>query len=684
MRFTSYFDIFLREGEADGIYSYKSRKVSYEGDGRFLMTRPYDEASLLIKRNTTDANITEIAYTTVRSAFLGSARASVVSAEALKTGKFIETALSDAGEIASEIMMLEIKDSARIDYVLPYATTRDKVPEMRERKLDIAAIDEYTDNHAKNQENRFSNLSVNLYDFEDDKIKAKVFNDFTKKVQCQVDTCAMAKYYAGARLGMRDVIQQLESAIHWDSKQAKEKMLRALGKIAPDGRPPRQFALPTTGETNDDVLSADLREYIDQGNWIIACFYSYLAWTGDYSILDEVISYYDMDDSSHGTAAEQYFLQIYKSDKTGSVLEHLIKIMEYYEGKLDTEDGTGCMRILFGDWNDSLDALGTTKNEGKQYGTGVSMMATLHYYQNLTEMIEILGKVGGYDELIAHYNKIKEKLAGDVVKNAIDINEKGETRLLHGWGDHKSYKVGSFSDSDGKDRISFAPNAFWVTSGLIKETPGLKSVIIDALHKLESRFGIKTLIPAFTRDSVGVGRISTMLEGEHENSTAYSHAAMFSIAALYGLGDTEFAWRMFTKALAISNENTTASPFVMANSYLDNPQYGMNGQSGLDWFTGSGAVYIKNLIRCVLGVNASLEGVIIRTPRTMPCRRAEADMLIKGKRVRFEYKNENSGERRIELNGKPLEAEYDELAQVKTAFIPNDAIADGMVISVID
>ncbi len=255
-------------------------------------------------------------------------------------------------------------------------------------------------------------------------------------------------------MGIRDVFQQLEQALLWDRTQAREKMIRALSFIDPSGRAPRQFSIPEAGK----VLKMDLREFVDQGNWIISCFYSYLAWTGDYSILNETIGYYE-------NIADR---TVKLSEIKDSVLEHLLRIMNYLESNLDVEDGTGCLRILFGDWNDAIDGLGHTKDEGKKYGTGVSVMATLHFYQNLFEMSEILKSLDGYEDQVEHYLKVRENIKWGLLEHAIECNEANEKRLIHGWGDHMSYKVGSFKDSDGISRISFAPNAFWVRSGLIK------------------------------------------------------------------------------------------------------------------------------------------------------------------------------------------------------------------------
>ena len=75
---------------------------------------------------------------------------------------------------------------------------------------------------------------------------------------------------------------------------------------------------------------------------------------------------------------------------------------------LDREDKTNCLRILFGDWNDAVDGLGKTNDNDKKFGTGVSVMASLHLYRNLGEMIEIFGK-DRFENLHQKKNPLKKK-----------------------------------------------------------------------------------------------------------------------------------------------------------------------------------------------------------------------------------------------------------------------------------
>lgn len=672
---TSYFDVFLKNGVWDDMFSKTDRTGKYVGEGKFLLERQgWDYHAMAVNRKVTGAKLKETYHTVSKPDYLGYANRRVMNAECLKTGKFekqVECIGKETTPIAAEILHFEVTDSVRVDYVLPVSHVRGEEEKLFLQNIDTQSMDREIVELQSAEEQRLGNLNIAFCDWNMGSIRAEVLNKFVKNVQKQVDFCAMGKSYVDELLGVRDVFQQLEQALLWDPKQAREKIVRVLGYIDSSGRSPRQFSIP---ENPEETPKMDLREFIDQGNWIISCVYSYLCWTDDFSILEERCGYYDIIEER----------TVKRSAVTDSVLEHLIKITDYLVRNIDVEDGTNCLRILFGDWNDALDGLGKTKEPGRIYGTGVSVMASLHFYQNLFEMTEILRTVGGYEQKEAYYLEVREKLSEGLCRYAVVTNEKGEKRLVHGWGDRNSYKIGSFCDSDGKSRISFAPNAFWATSGLVKETPEFKPLILDSLHALGSRFGLKTLIPAFEPDAPGVGRLATILPGTAENECVYCHATMFSIMALFALGDSEYAWHQLEKVLPITHEYLTRSPFVMSNSYLDNSQMGLNGESAIDWYTGGGTVLIKNLVKYGFGIMPDLKGIAIQTANKMPCESAKVDVIIKGIHVQFIYENRKLGKRTIYLDGKKMETVYDELMQSEKAYIPNDALHDNMEIRVCD
>lgn len=665
----SYFDPFLKDGESDNMWEYRTRKCKYIGDGKFIAFRTGRKPKLGIKR--TFSNISDFSSetTTIRAGILGTERGILTASPVLKTGKFIKDVLLSGGAIASEIVKFRLKTSMRIDYVLPLDMRGDKIEEMLGFPVSAHTIDEEIEKAEINEKNKFNRLDIvfegisGSNDF--------VINQFLKKVQKQVDNCATGRYYVDDLMGIRDVYQQLEQALIWNPEQSRKQMLTALGFILKNGRAPRQYSLPLN---NGDNPKMDWREFIDQGNWIISCFYSYLAWTGDYSILYENVGYAEIIDGK----------TFCRNEKKDSVLVHLLKITEYLISKIDTEDGTNCLRILFGDWNDSINGLGQTKDVGKEFGTGVSVMASLHLYQNLSEMSQILEKIGENDDTIRRYKTIRENLKNGIIKNAIKTNSSGQKRIVHGWGDHGSYQIGSFCDSDGASRISFAPYAFWATSCLIEETPELKNVLINNILALRSKYGILTLTPAFTPTSPGVGKIATIPKGTAENECVYVHASMFSVLALFRLGQAETAWKEFYKVLPISNPQMTKTPFVMSNSYLDNPELGYFGQSPIDWYTGSGTVCLKNVIRGLMGVIPDLNGILIQTANKLPCKTLSATCSIKGKSFRFEYKNNGNGKRTYTFNNVTLLSSPDNLTETEKVYIPESLLEENNILSVSD
>src|SRR5699024_10939438 len=116
-------------------------------------------------------------------------------------------------------------------------------------------------------------------------VPAKTLEYFIKNVHRQNEFCARAKNYAGPYIGIRDIFQQLESALLWIHDYCRGKIVEALNYIGVDGRAPRQYSYPAA---KGAVPPMDLRPFVDQGVWIISTIYAYLAYTNDFSVLDEV------------------------------------------------------------------------------------------------------------------------------------------------------------------------------------------------------------------------------------------------------------------------------------------------------------------------------------------------------------------------------------------------------------
>jgi cellobiose phosphorylase len=254
-------------------------------------------------------------------------------------------------------------------------------------------------------------------------------------VQYQVNICALGKDMSGSgSLGFRDVAQQVEQCLVWNPEDCRSRILLIMSHMFPDGRAPRFFSVPQPGQ----LSRMSIPDYIDMGIWMINAIDYYLRYTGDYSILDEICGYYEIVSESGPV------LKI--SDQKDSLLCHMIAVVDRLVRNIASD--SNCVRMRYADWNDSIDSLGNTTDPGQKFGTGVSVMATLQAYQNLVMMTQIFRVIGGYEEKLAFYEQAMETIKNGVFTNAI-VEKEGEHRILHGWGDKRSFLVGSFCDIDG-------------------------------------------------------------------------------------------------------------------------------------------------------------------------------------------------------------------------------------------
>lgn len=624
---SSYYNLLLRHAEYEGFEDKWYRKGEVTKDGYKLSVIEYINRLTSFHHVATIQRVYtgKVYATTSPLSFKGNQHSSIAAADALKTGviegpkqitNFTESAVS------ADIIPLSLAagEQVEITYTICLAEKAGTDKQVKE---------EFLSTYQNLPKMEFSGNNFGIGDF--------AYNAFLKNVMKQVEFCARAKNYAGALIGVRDVFQQVQAAIFWVPEYARKKLVEVLNFIGEDGRAPRQYSYP---KTPDSLPEMDLREYIDQGLWVISTFYTYLSFTGDYSVLQEECGYYKFVDG-----------KVEFSSRRDSALQHLLAITDFLISSIDRQ--TGCLRILYGDWNDAVDGLGRTTDKGEKFGSGVSVMATMQLYQSLGEMTGILEKIGGYSKRAENYKKVRENVAKSVEKYAI-VSSGSEKKIIHGWGDKMAYKIGSFCDNDGLSRDSATSNAFFALSGLIKKYPYMKEHILSAYDRLDSKYGLKTFQPAFAPTNLEVGRIVRLPEGTAENGAAYNHSTAFAIWSLFEMGEDERAWAIMKKLLPLTHSFISTTPFVMSNSYLENLSLGLDGESMNDWFTGSGCVLVKVLFFCVFGLKADLKGITIQPAKVIPFDAFSAQFTLKGSKVNLTYKNQHSAARKYFLNGQEV------------------------------
>ncbi|MDO4608784.1 MAG: hypothetical protein Q4B40_06305 [Clostridia bacterium] len=682
----SFMEAILRYAENEYFWNRLTKYGKHYDKGSFILKsrNAPSHDSLIINSKICSGTPTNHYYTTARNDFLGTKGLSIANAVSLRRGCFDKQSANVATTdlpIASDIFHFSADsgECVRIEYDLSLCHSNDELEAEKyiNNRIDAQSIDEALQALEAKETAEFDNLKIRFKGWKSDIIDAETFNKFLRSVQKQVTICAHGKNYAGAYLGIRDVFQQLEGALIWKPEVSREKIVTALNYILTSGRAPRMFSVPDDPSRG---VAVSLEKYIDQGVWIISTVYTYLAYTGDYSILDEECGYIEHVDIDNDYTTAKV------SDERDNVLCHLKRIMNFLLSNIDNEYKTGCMRVLFGDWNDAVDGLGETEDEGKEFGSGVTVMATLQFYQNLHEMTEIMQRIGDNDqELLAKYANAMSGIEKGLEQHAIDINQKGERRIVHGWGDKIGYKVGSWCDPDGVDRYSMTSNSFWAITKFLTRDPSLKESIMNCVNAVSSKYGLKTFNKPFPEDTKGVGRITRLVPGTYENSCAYVHGSLFATMALFEMGEGERAWAEIEKSSVITHDNCTMTTFVMPNSYCENAEYGIDGESMGDWHTGSGTVLIKETVRYGFGIYPTLDGLLIQTPKYFPAISGEITLNIKSSKVTLHYEDKHIGSRNIEIIGADnVTKQFDNLMGIDTYFIPESEMGSEIKINITD
>lgn len=629
---SAYLNLYLRHGSTQNIETKWYKSCRAIEDGFLFVTSEYPSRNVQMRHfaKVRRDYSGEVHCTTSSVGFKGAQSNQLYAAESLFLGEIVQeknyTEFTE-NAVAADLLPLTLKAGESVSLAYTIAISDDE---------------QTAESNAEKAEKEIENVYADIPAFSiktDGSVNETTLAYFLHNVLRQTEFCSRAKNYAGELIGIRDIFQQLECAPLWIPEYCRGKIVEALGFLGEDGRAPRQYTYPRDQGVPPKM---DLRKFIDQGVWVISTVYTYLAVTNDFSILNEQCGYYRLGDDS-----------VEYSDERDSVLVHLLKISDYLISNLDGE--TNCLHALYGDWNDALDGLGKTEEQGKAFGTGVSIMATMQLYKNLHELCEILTHEKQFSNKVQEYHATAKRIENGLCKYAIESDGKGHKKILHGWGDKRSYKVGSFCDNDGVSRDSATSNAFWVLSGM-NEKEDMKRCILQAFGRLDSKYGIKTFEPYFAPDNDKVGRIIYLPKGTAENAATYIHATLFAIWALYRLGESEKAEEQLKKILPLTHKFISTTPFVMPNSYVYNEEKGFDGESMSDWFTGSGAVLGKVLFFGVLGLHLDLNGVTVAPAKSTLFRELKTVLRVKGGELKISYKNTGAGKRKITVNGKAIQA----------------------------
>ena len=410
--------------------------------------------------------------------------------------------------------------------------------------------------------------------------------------QCMVtfNMSRSASYFEsgmGRGMGFRDSCQDLLGFVHMIPEKARERLLDIAATQFPDGSAYHQYQ-PLTKKGNLAVGSG----FNDDPLWLVAGTDAYLRETGDYSILEEQVPF----DNDESLAAP--------------FLEHLRRSVNY------TMTHLGPHKLpLIGraDWNDCLNLNCFSAHPGESFQiTGPSEGP-------VAESVFIGGmfvKYGtAYARLCIHLGLVDE-----AAKVTAAVAEMNGACLSAGWDgawfrrayDAYGAPIGSKECKEGQ--IFIEPQGMCVMAGIGKQSGQALKAMQSVEERLDTKYGIVLLQPAYTEYYLNLGEISSYPPGYKENAGIFCHNNPWVVCAEAEIGRGDRAFQVYARTCpayteAISEIHRT-EPYVYSQMIAgkDAPSF---GEAKNSWLTGTAAWTFLSISQAILGVQPTLDGLSV-------------------------------------------------------------------------
>ena len=410
--------------------------------------------------------------------------------------------------------------------------------------------------------------------------------------QCMVtfNMSRSASYYesgTGRGMGFRDSCQDLLGFVHLIPARARERILDIAATQFPDGSAYHQYQ-PLTKKGNMDVGSG----FNDDPLWLIAAVYAYLGETGDMSILDEQVDF----DNDHTLAQP--------------LLEHLRRSFGY----LTTHKGPhGLPLIGRADWNDCLNLNCFSDTPGESFQTtgpsegpvAESVFIAGMYVKYGNEFAEILDATNHADEAAAVRDEVAKM---EHVALTAGWDGKWFRRAYDAYG----HVVGGQECEEGQ--IFIEPQGMCVMAGIGVNTGEAVTALQSVQTRLDTKYGIVLLQPAYTKYHLELGEISSYPPGYKENAGIFCHNNPWVSCAETVVGHGDRAFEIYKKTCPAYIEDISeihrTEPYVYSQM-VAGCDAATFGEAKNSWLTGTAAWTFVDVSQYILGVQPTLAGLKI-------------------------------------------------------------------------
>jgi len=433
-------------------------------------------------------------------------------------------------------------------------------------------------------------LSIYHVESSNDKVDRMV--NIWNQYQCMVtfNMSRSASYYEsgiGRGMGFRDSCQDLLGFVHLIPDRARERIIDIASTQFQDGSAYHQYQ-PLTKKGNSDIGSG----FNDDPLWLIAGTSAYIRETGDMTILDEQVPF----DNDMSVATP--------------LMNHLKRSFDYI---VNHKGPHNLPLIGRADWNDCLNLNCFSAHPGESFQTFGPSEGPV------AESVFIAGMFVKYGEEYAQLCELKGDDA-EAARARDEVKKMYDAVCTAGWDgewfvrayDANSKKVGSHECKEGQ--IYIEPQGFCVLAGIgVKE--GLAEKALKSVkEKLDTKYGIMILQPAYTEYHLELGEVSSYPPGYKENAGIFCHNNPWVSIAETVLGHGDRAFEIYQKTCPAYVEEISdihcTEPYVYSQMVAGKDAK-FFGQGKNSWLTGTAAWTFVNISQYILGIYPTHKGLSV-------------------------------------------------------------------------
>ena len=540
-------------------------------------------------------------FDTIREAFLGSYRGAY-EPEAVEKGACTNSMASGWQPIASHQLNITLAPGETKSYVFVLGYIENPEEEKWEsygvinKTRAYAMLDRYKTD--ADVEKAFAELNdywkklLSKYTVKSSNDKVDRMVNIWNQYQCMVtfNMSRSASYYEsgiGRGMGFRDSCQDLLGFVHLIPDRARERIIDIASTQFQDGSAYHQYQ-PLTKKGNSDIGSG----FNDDPLWLIAGTSAYVRETGDTTILTDMVPF----DNDESVATP--------------LMDHLKRSFDY----IVNHKGPHKLPLIGrADWNDCLNLNCFSEHPGESFQTFGPSEGPV------AESVFIAGMFVKYGEEYAQLCELMSDTA-EAERARKEVAIMYDAILKDGWDgewfvrayDAYSHKVGSKECEEGQ--IYIEPQGFCVLAGVgVKE--GLAEKALNSVkEKLDTKYGVMILQPAYTRYHVELGEVSSYPPGYKENAGIFCHNNPWVSIAETVIGRGDRAFEIYKKTCPAYIEDISevhrTEPYVYSQM-VAGADAKFFGEAKNSWLTGTAAWTFVNVSQYILGVYPTHTGLSI-------------------------------------------------------------------------